>query len=103
MISFGSTCINCFSALIRLLVSEINPILGATLITCKSAIIPSAGFFASHIITLADFFHSAFNATKPSIVSGIFASFELFSISKSHLLWFQNSSLQKYTEIMLPH
>ena len=75
---------SCFSALIPSLVSGINPILGATLITCKSATIPSAGIFASRRITLADFLPMPFNATKPSIVSGIFSSFWMVcAISKS--------------------
>jgi hypothetical protein len=45
------------------------------------------------IVTLADFKHSAPIPFKPSIVSGIFASFELFSFFQKPFLWFQNSSL----------
>lgn len=42
-ISLGKTWMSSFSSLIPSLVSWINPILGATFIVCKSAIIPSAG------------------------------------------------------------
>ncbi len=68
-ISFGSTFINCFSALIPSLVSWIKPILGATRMTCKSAIIPCAGIFASWRITFADFLPMPFKAIKFSILS----------------------------------
>ena len=70
---FGSICINCFSTLFPSLDSLQRPILGATLITCKSAILPSAGLFVSLIITLADFLPIPLSAVSFSILSGIFS------------------------------
>lgn len=54
-IFFGKTCISCFSTLLPSLVSAMIPILGSTLITCKSAIIPYVVLFSSRIFTFTDF------------------------------------------------
>ena len=52
--------------------------LGATLITCKSAIMPSAVTFISRIITFADFLPIPFKAVKSLRLVGIFLS--LFNV-----------------------
>ena len=93
-----------FLALIPSLVSFIIPILGATLITCKSVIIPTAGTFASRRITLSDHVPIPFNATKPSMVSRMFSSFWVVcAIFKSHFALVPKFLTLEYTEIMLPN
>jgi hypothetical protein len=58
------------------------PILGATLITCKSAMISSSVLFASRIITFAYFLSILFKAVSWSIESGMFLLFcIIFAIS----------------------
>lgn len=75
--SFGDTCINYFFGFNSIFGSFIIPILGGTKITCKSAIIPTLGTFASRRIRLTIHLPIPFNETKPSIVSRMFSSFWL--------------------------
>ena len=67
------------------MVSFTVPILGATLIICKSVMIPTAETCASWRIRLADHFPIPFNATKRSMVSRMFSSFQVVcAIFKSY-------------------
>lgn len=68
-------------------VCETNPILGATLTTCRSTITPSAFLPLSLRITLADFLPMPGSFVRPSMVKGMFlSSFTVWESVISHLV-----------------